>query len=338
MNKIILLVSTLLFSNIGFSNDTSLGRVVEVKGTSFVSYNGRTKELKTGDLIYPSSEILVESTGQVTFTDNADHRFHLSSSSQAVIDREAVELRSGELWLQSINPNDEYKLKSANSLVTYRGGEAIFSYDQAKGKSQLLVINGMMKFSNLRDQDLNLHVAEGHFSFITPEFEGGSPRTPTSVGEKTFKNMISLYAGIKPLDNKSLDLFKGNDFKVVENKKTTRSRGIASVVEVETEGPVLKAVTASKVQKNVNKKVVNATVSKVEINFYGNKKIESVHTTSVYDINRETKSRMPASAVEPEVELETTVSPLETNDIYENNPIIQHYKESDTLIHKLKGL
>lgn len=343
MNKILFLVATIILPTIGFAADVSLGRVVEAKGSSFISYNGRTKELKKGDAIYPQSEILVETSGQVTFTDNADHRFHLSSSSSAMIDAEAIELRSGEIWVQSINRNDEYKLKSANALVTYQGGEGIFSYDNSKGKSQLLVINGMMKLSNLRDQELNLHVGEGHFSFITPEFEGGNPRVPTSVGEKTFKEMISIYAGINPLDNKSFDIFKENDFKIVNKNTHKTQRSIASVSEVAVDTTKVEATakTLNKEVINVAKKTYNkATFSKVEINFYGNKNNDIIHTTSVYDNDRAQRTRMPASAVEAEVEdLGTTVNALDkTNDIYENNPIIQHYRESDTLIQKLKGL
>ena len=193
MNKTIVAVFILIFSYSSLAAESSVGRVVEIKGEGFISRAGKTKEIKKGDQLYSNSEIVVEHSGQVTFTDNADHRFHLGNSSSAAIGTNTVELRTGDVWFQSLNKTENYQIKTANALIDYQGGEAILSYDASKGKTQLMVINGMMKLSNLRTTELNLNVAEGNFSFVDSNYEGGAPRDPTPVGEKTYKQLITTF-------------------------------------------------------------------------------------------------------------------------------------------------
>jgi hypothetical protein len=208
MNKIFLAITLCFISINSYGADISLGRVVDIQGSGFISREGKTKEIKKGDQLFENSEIVIEHSGQVTFTDNADHRYHLGNSSSAAIGVNFIELRSGDIWFQSLNKTENYKVKTANAIVDYQGGEAVLSYDITKGKTQLMVINGMMKFSNLRTNELNLSVAEGNFSFIDNHYEEGAPRDPTPVGEKTYKQLVSMFRGVQPMDQKSEMIFK----------------------------------------------------------------------------------------------------------------------------------
>lgn len=184
MNKILSLLVVLVLPTLAIASPLQFGRIVDIKGSGFISFDGKTHEIRKGELIFANSEIIVEHSGQVIFTDNADHKFYLGNSSSAAVFAGKVELRSGDVWVQSLNKTDEYKITSANASVSYTGGEAILSYDSVKGKTQLMVINGLMKLANLRSPELNLTVAEGNFSFVDPSFEEGMPRDPTPVGEK----------------------------------------------------------------------------------------------------------------------------------------------------------
>ncbi|MGZ3809052.1 MAG: hypothetical protein ACXVCE_13275, partial [Bacteriovorax sp.] len=122
MNKILLIAGLCSFNL--FAGEPQFGRIVDLKGEGFISYNGKTRELKKGDVIEMGAEIVIEHQGQVSFTDNADHRYHLGNASSASVNATTVELRAGDLWFQSLNKNDNYKIKTANATVDYLGGEA----------------------------------------------------------------------------------------------------------------------------------------------------------------------------------------------------------------------
>ena len=87
----------------------TFGRIEDLKGSGFISFQGKTREIRKGDSIELGSEIVIEHHGQVTFTDNADHRFHLGNASSVSVNSKSLELRSGDLWFQSLNKNDDYK-------------------------------------------------------------------------------------------------------------------------------------------------------------------------------------------------------------------------------------
>jgi hypothetical protein len=287
------------------------------------------------------SEIVIEHHGQVSFTDNADHRFHLGNSSSVSISANTLELRGGDLWFQSLNKNDDYKVKTANALINYQGGEGILSYDSAKGKTQLMVINSIMKLSNLRAPELNLSVSEGHFSFIDNAYDEGAPRDPTPVGEKTYGQLVGLFNGIAPMDKNSAAIFK-------EHGKTAE-RAVASVVEKHVENHEVKKVeidsnlmeeykktlfnksaVVKKTTAKTAKKVVSAP-EKTTVHIYGQTRTAVAATTAPAAI----KTRAPASVLEQDVPKEvkepTVVSPYSKD--YKNQ-----YKESDKLIDDLKKL
>ena len=351
MNKIFIVLSFLSLNINAAETNSQYGRVVELKGSGFISYQGKTSEMVKGQIINSGSEIVIEHQGQVTFTDNSDHRFHLGNSSSVLVSHSGVELRSGDLWVQSLNKNDDYKIQTANAIINYQGGEAILSYDLNKGKTQLMVINGMMKLSNLRAPELNLNVAEGHFSFIDNSYEEGAPRDPTQVGEKTYGQLLSLFNGIQPLDKNSENLFKKHE---KENDKNIDGahRSIASVGDKKSKteeeqieaykASLLKTITNKKssVIGHTNKKNIKSTIAakndSLIIHIYGQVSSKSVATKENIAIS-EVKSRAPASVLDEAVPVEkvkvnsTEVSPY-------SKDFKKQYKESDKLIDDLKKL
>ena len=318
MNKILLLASFLSFNL--FAAEAQFGRVVDLKGDGFISYNGKTREIKKGDTIEVGAEIVIEHHGQVSFTDNADHRYHLGNASSASVSATTVELRAGDLWFQSLNKNDSYKIKTANATVEYQGGEGILSYDSIKGKTQLMVINGIMKFANLRAADLNMSVTEGHFSFIDTAYDEGAPRDPTPVGEKTYRELVALFTGISPMDKNSAAIFKEHDKKehaehaevaTTEHghehakKEVTKKvkREVASEKtdkETSVDSKMIEEYKNSILAQTSNKKTVTNKVSASKINSEKKAKVEKL-TFHVYGKQGESSYAYTASDIAPKV-------------------------------------
>lgn len=356
MNKIVLLASLVSFNLFASeAANTQFGRIVELKGEGFISYKGKTRELKKGDAIDSGSEIVIEHRGQVTFTDNADHRFHLGNSSSAYVQGSSVELRSGDLWFQSLNKNEDYKIQTVNATVNYQGGEAILSYDSLKGKTQLMVINGMMKLGNLRAPELNLSVAEGHFSFIDNAYDEGAPRDPTPVGEKTYGELAGLFKGISPMDKNSVAVFKDHkDHAKGEHAKVEATRAIASVSEQHEKTPVVDSKIMEDyklglIAKTLTKKPVtiktsavkirsvekkNVATSKLVVHIYGQNSAPTIALTN--KASPVVKSRAPASVLDQDVPNE--VAPSAAPATPYSKDYKNQYKESDKLIDDLKKL
>ncbi|MBC7715024.1 MAG: hypothetical protein H7177_16880 [Rhizobacter sp.] len=360
MNKFLAALAVLTLPTLSFAAASQYGRIVDVKGSGFISYEGATHEMKKGDIINNGSELIIEHSGQVTFTDNADHRFHLGNSSTVAVDKGIVELRSGDVWVQSINATDEAELTSANSKVTYKGGEAILSYDSVKGKTQLMVINGLMKFSNLRAPELNLTVAEGNFTFVDQKFEEGMPRDPTPVGQKTYGQLVAMFKGVAPMDAHSAEIFKDH------GEKEKGARGIASVPEKaekaekaekvsELEEKLKQPAHMAEVEKHeaapaekavvkVAHKKTTPVANKLVVKIYGLVGSETSATTDIYDTTALVKTestkgtRAPASV--PETATQTVLDqPVPKDGELKTNPITTpQYKESDKLIDQLNKL
>lgn len=353
MNKILSILAVLILPTLTFASSVQFGRVVDIKGSGFISYEGQTHEIKKGEVLYVNSEINIEHAGQVTFTDNADHQFHMGNSSTAAVYAGKVELRSGDIWVQSINKTDEFLITSANAFVNYTGGEAILSYDSVKGKTQLMVINGLMKFSNLRTPELNLTVAQGNFSFVDPSFEEGMPRDPTPVGEKTYGQLVSMFPGVSPMDKHSVEIFKNQGAKKAERSIASAPTKSAAELEKEYKNEVMKlsdknarvAITPSE-KANVivakkSEKTKTPVANGLVVKIYGLAGSDTSATTAIYDITPSASTtvskRAPASV--PEVSSETVLDQAVPRAENMNTiPTTPQYKESEKLIDQLNKL
>lgn len=215
-----------------------IAMVGEVKGNAFIHHLGKTKKAKVGDQIYNFSEIFTEVGSQVSFSDYYDHQFHLAGSGHLQINGKTVELKSGYLWLQSFNREESFAIETANAHVNYMYGESVISFDSHTGKSQLMTISGGWDFSNKFEKYRTTKLQGGQFSFISKDYADGSPRSPTPVGQASYKKIVGLFGDIKSLSGQA-----SRDFQIVVRvpkndahqrpivKAKLKSRGIASQIE-----------------------------------------------------------------------------------------------------------
>ena len=232
-----------LFAMLGFMANAfaiaPIAMVSEVKGNAFIHHLGQTKKVKVGDHIHNFSEIFTEVGSQISFSDYYDHQFHLAGSGHVKLNGKTVELKGGYLWLQSFNREESFAVETANAHVNYMYGESVISFDSYNGKSQLMTISGGWHFSNKFEKYRTAHLQDGQFSFISKDYENGSPRQPTPIGHTSYKRVTALFGGVKTLNQQA-----SRDFQVIAarpaptHKKTKslppmvkRSRGIASHVE-----------------------------------------------------------------------------------------------------------
>lgn len=349
MNKIV--AFTLLFSFKLFANDykaVQFGRIVDLKGSGFISYEGKTREMKKGEIIEVGAEIVIEHRGQVSFTDNADHRFHLGNESSVRVTSNTVELRSGDLWFQSLNKNDDYKVKTVNAIVNYQGGEGIITYNSGKGKTQLMVINGVMKMANLHSPELALSIAEGHFSFIDNAYDEGAPRDPTPVGEKTYGQLVTLFNNIGPMDKNSATIFKDHDRgeHTASTHHSNASRAVASVDSkkedklADIDPQIIESYKEGLLNNTEGKKVVTNKSSAIKVNKKKGTDLKTVVHIYGQKTKPATKSRAPASVLDQEVPKD--INTHESQSTSPVSPYSKEYKnqnrESDKLIDDLKKL
>jgi len=369
MNKY-LVITILLLSNVTFANTIGgkpIGRITEVTGAGFVSTNGSTHEARKGELIYDKTEIVVEHKGRISITDNEDHRFHLGNASSAYYENGAVVLRSGDMWIQSVDKNNSYTLKTANAAIVFDQGEAIVTYDGANGKTQLMVINGMMKFSNIRVPDLNLSVAEGNFSYVSNGYDEGAPRDPTPVGDRTYKELLSIFPGVTPMSAEGKMVANTHvaapavhheseamtEVHTTIEPKHAVARSVAAISEPKNDESLIEEYKNSMLEKKSH-----GSVSKAKKVVYSKPHKKKEVTSSspapvqlqvqIYGLTKEkVSSRMPASVVEAAVvvnpQAETSSSVIDkTLEKFKNKAINNDskvpVKETENLIEKLKAL
>ncbi len=172
-----------------------VGIVERVDGTAFVVHDDKTVNLKEGVLVNDFSELITEEGSQLTFADHDGRRFYLSGSGHIRVLNKLIELKKGYMWIQSSNRTKGHSIHTVNASVNFLYGEAVVSFDNYIGKTQLLSVTGNFDFGNLLTPALSTTVSDGKFSFISDEYEDGSPRNPTSIGSKSFQQIASLFSG-----------------------------------------------------------------------------------------------------------------------------------------------
>ena len=212
-----------------------IAMVSAVKGNAFIHHLGKTKKVKVGDHIHNFSEIFTEVGSQVSFSDYYDHQYHLAGSGHLKLNGKTVELQGGYLWLQSFNREESFAIETANAHVNYMYGESVVSFNSFDGKTQIMTISGGWDFSNKFEKYRTARLQEGQFSFISKDYENGSPRQPTPIGQGSFSKVTGLFGGIKRLNQQA-----SRDFQVHANVKKNEAatftvpkvnRRIASQIE-----------------------------------------------------------------------------------------------------------
>ncbi len=197
--KALLICLALSFLSLNAYAFNSVGMVGKVNGKAFYKHNGAMHELKEGFHFNNNTEVITEVGGQVTIMDFSDHKFHLGESGNVKFKGGQIVLEKGYLWVQSFNENAAYEIITANSVVKYKKGEFIVSFDNLSGKTQSLCIAGKITLANLLENDLAVNISAGKFSFIDKEYNQGVPRSATPVGYGSYKKITSIFQGVKPL-------------------------------------------------------------------------------------------------------------------------------------------
>jgi len=186
--------------------------VSAVSGNVFSIYQGTTKVLMATEHIPDLAEIVTEEGAQITFADYYDHKFHMAGSGHVKITGNVTELLAGYIWVQSYGQSvEEFIIQTANAVVTYKGGEAIVSYDKVKGKTQLYSLSESFEIAHVLEKSFKEVVDKGQFTFIDNDFENGAPRRPTELGHASYEKMRSLFYKVHPIEYKHPTLSKNDE-------------------------------------------------------------------------------------------------------------------------------
>lgn len=216
-----LVLMTLVFSTSSFGR--TVARVLDVSGNAFVfSPTGESKELVYSSKVSDFSEVMVEDGAKLTFLTSQGHKVFVKGGSLVKLYHGIVELQSGSLWVKSKKGQGPGIVQTSNSVGRYGAGEFVVSFDNIKNKTQVLVLDGLVNFSNSVEPELGVNVEGGQFSFVATNYEGGAPRVPTKIGKESYASMKSKFSEFKDLSRNDWD-------SVFEKKKPVRKRMIASV-------------------------------------------------------------------------------------------------------------
>jgi hypothetical protein len=348
------------------------GRVEYVSGRAFLVSNGTTKVLKKGDHIYDLSDVITEEGSFISFVNYFDQQFHLAGSGHIKVMNQIVELKRGYMWLESLSDSEvQSSIQTPNAFTHFDKGQAIISYDQYSGKTQILSIKGDFTFGNIFQDHLKVSVPGGEFSFISKDYEEGSPRQPTPVGQSAFKKLTGLFSD-KPASRLKKSTFtpKAKNMAMTGFKKeeVTKSRGIASVAtqtsnSSKRHGKVTYRRTTQEAIENRENKMLKyygrniaslskpkpkkkfspsyAKKSSVKVKIFGAKKkaIQRVPASVLPKMKKKMQKghRKPASINALGSQVEIKNSAFESSLIREYKKQMRHKKEVNSLINDLKS-
>ncbi|MFW5887609.1 MAG: hypothetical protein ACOCUH_02310 [Bacteriovoracia bacterium] len=215
-------------------------KVDKVKGNVFVVENGHTRLLRSGDEVNDLAEIMSSENGKASFRDYHDHQFHLSSSGHIKLLNKIIELKAGHLWVDSYNPHESFSIHTSNSQTDYDNDNFIVSFDSYYGKTQVMVLQGELQFSNIMQPELGTNVSSGYFSLIDKDYNKGIPRYPTVMGYKSFKILTTMF------DKASLEKHETPTAILRTKKSPSRGRAIASAGTIERVKPTTAIRSKSK--------------------------------------------------------------------------------------------
>ena len=331
--------SVLLFSLSLAVYAKPVAQVTELKGSVFVvTPDGKTAALKANQLIEEKSEIMVEEGANISLNDYYDATYHLTGGSHLKFFNKSVQLKKGKTWIQSVNARHPLTLTTANGAVDYFKGEFITTFEQASGRTQVLVVNGEVEVSNVLDKDMKQTVPAGTFTMVDPEVDSGVPRSPTKVG---LQSLNSALAEFKQLPEKIKD---GRSIASVEEEtpmpKTEAKKGEIIFISSNRLPASVQGSAHKYFKQKVTKKWAPATpVATVPIRFYGT----NFKATEPYVAPVEAP-RAPASVkpMAPEMTKKSAtnvqIDPEFAESLKKHSVDQPKYsKELDSLIHDLKS-
>lgn len=339
---------------------TEKAMVTGLMGRAFVNRKIDSKpvmaELKKGDALFEFDEIFTEVGSQLSMRDSYDHDFHLSGSGYALILNRAIELKGGYLWVRSFSERDEkFNISTVNANTTYDNADFIISFDQDTGKTQMMTLKGEVEFANMVHSYLKYDVPAGKFSFISEQYEDGTPRSPTPTGESTYRKVISLFDGVdKEFEKKTKRTLVKTSPQQVEEKmrtpaSTTTTTEPGSIIYVK-QGTtpavnndnmideIGRKLASESMKKMAPKKTFRPSYEKrsgVEVKIFGSGDSRMNRgPASVSSKVKSNASRGPASLVSP---VEIKKDPFESSLMIEYKKQMRHSQEVNSLIKELKN-
>lgn len=198
------------------SEGAGLGLIQKMSGNSFMTKEKTLTPTKVGASVEDFSEVMTEEGASVTITLSYDQVLHVAGSTQVRFFNKMIELKRGYIWLQSPKSGGVENIQTANADFRFAKGEGIYSYDPNQSKSQILVLSGDHTISNINRPENYTALRDGEFSFVSHEYEEGSPRAPTRIGGSSFGKVMTLFKGAEPMSPHSYEA-------------PTQGRSIASV-------------------------------------------------------------------------------------------------------------
>ncbi len=192
------LSSSLLLLSLPFSLWAKpVGMVTKITGKVFMtSEEGKTVTLRLNQTIDEKSEILVPTDSSLSLNDYYDGTFHLTGGSHLKLFDKSVQLKTGKVWVQSMNSRYPLALTTANGQVNYLKGEFIAIFDKPTSRSQVLVVDGEVDVANILDPEMKYSIPSGSFTVVDTEVENGVPRAPTKVGHQSLNAALAEFKSL----------------------------------------------------------------------------------------------------------------------------------------------
>ena len=188
-----------------FISTLAQGAVVvkQLRGNAFMIFDNKTQSLLVGDHAPSGAEILTEEGTELTLSNYYNHQFHITGSSHLKVDKKNTILFEGYLWFRSISKSQDssqvFNIQTANGIIKYNEAEGIVSFDPHHRKTQFLGLRGSNTFFNKIHPTPRYEIKSGMFSFIDNNHKQGVPLRPTPIGLKSYKKLMVLFDGIRPL-------------------------------------------------------------------------------------------------------------------------------------------
>jgi len=218
-----------------------VGKIHKVKGTAFMTYDGRTITLKDGMDVHQSSQIIVPDQAQVTVGDFNERRLHLAGGSSLIFNHHEATLLTGSVWSQATPFSKAFNLSTANMLMQSFKGEFVASYSSDTKKTQLTVISGEVNAASPKKPELRYGILAGHFTTAHEDYDEGYPRSPTQLGFASLESTLKMFPSVEALDTSVASA----------QKKADIGREIASIGESEAAKPAVKHIKSNFIESKL---------------------------------------------------------------------------------------
>lgn len=343
--KYFVLLSLITFTSQSFAR--TVARVLEVKGHAFsFQGKGQTKELAYGAKIEEMSVLMVEDDSSLSIKDEYGRVFHLAGGSQVKFFNKMIDVEKGYVWVSSTLSDSIGTINSANSITKFTQGQFIYSFDNEKGKAQILVLSGNVQLSNIVEPNIVVDIPAGSFSFVENEHENGLPRRATRVGLSSYKSMKNIFKESDSFKMESFDKVFADDMPkrtiASVNQETSipknNEMGKGKVIFIETGKSARIPASASPMNyyKNLKKKVSSKNIKvktgkTAQVNMYGFD-LDSEHVPVVISLKPTIVNGQKKFAVKPIIKAVEARTPASVG----GSNIIKDI-QNDTLFEKSLG-